>query len=166
MQAGQTIAKVAADDVRPWFAARGQLTCSEADPRETARAAGRLLDCPSSAVTCVNPVDPVFRRAGGRGDVALTERSFANAVILAGRREIVPDATLDPRFKDLLQVILFPKARFFAGFPLFGARGEVLGALTLVDYVPHEEPDAAVIAEVERLADVISIALMPVGGTA
>ena len=166
MQAGQTIARVAADDVRPWFATRGRLTCSDPDPKEAARAAGHLLRCPTVNITWVNPVDPIFRRAGGRGDVALTERSFANAIILSGRRQIVPDATRDPRFKDLLQVILFPKARFFAGFPLFGAQQEVLGALTLVDYVPHREPDPAVVDEAEQLARLIAVAMMPVGGSA
>lgn len=161
-----SVATIAADDVRPWFPANRRLAPSRCDPGVTASIAGRLMNCPTATITRVSPADPVFRRAAGRGDVALCATSFANAIIATRQRAIVLDATLDPRFRNMLQVTLFPKARFLAGFPILGARREILGALTLVDYVPRDEPDPKVVEEVQHLADLIAVALMPVDGTA
>ncbi len=154
-------ARVAADDVRPWLPVPTAAWSRRNDPRLATFAAGRLLECPTATLTCVEPTDPVLRRASGRGDVGLAVTSFANAVILQRRREIVPDATADPRFANLLEVTLFPKIRFLVGFPLLRPDGRILGALTLIDYKPRPAPDLFILRRVEQLADTIADALVP-----
>lgn len=147
--------------MRPWRRAASSTPRRRGDPQLAKFAAGRLLECPTATLTCVNPTDPVLRRASGRGDVGLAVTSFANAIILQRRREIVPDATQDPRFADLLEVTLFPKVRFLAGFPLLRPDGDILGALTLIDYRPRPMPDLFIVRQVERLAESIAAALVP-----
>ncbi|GAB5373626.1 MAG: hypothetical protein AcusKO_00880 [Acuticoccus sp.] len=146
---------LAAECVRPFDSCFGA-DLVPPDPRVTARLAASILGCPTAQLTCVYPSDPVFRFARS---TSLTASTFANAIILGGRREIVGDATRDTRFADLLQVRLFPKARFLAGFPLLSPAGAILGALTLADYIPRPEPECASLRQVEHLAQLIALRL-------
>lgn len=146
---------LAAECVRP-YESHFDADPAPPDPRVTARLAASILACPTAQLTCVYPRDPVFRRARS---TRLTASTFANAIILGRRREIVGDATRDARFADLLQVRLFPRARFLAGFPLLSPAGAILGALTLTDYIPRPQPERANLRKVEHLAQLIALRL-------
>ncbi len=50
---------------------------------------------------------------------------------------LVPDTWLDERFADSPLVTADPSIRFYAGMPLFTAKGEALGVLCVMDYVPR-----------------------------
>lgn len=129
----------------------------ELDP--IAHAAARLLGCPTGAVVRVFAAAFPPSALVARREMPLAATTFANAVILGGQREIVCDASKDARFARLLEVIVFPKARFMAGFPLIDRAGATLGALTVVDYAPRREPAANIVREVERLAGQLALAL-------
>jgi len=129
------------------------------DPQRTARVAGRLLGCPTASITEITPVDPIFGMARGLDEAPGQPRTFAGAVIEARETIVVCDATRDPRFRNLLQVVMFPHARFLAGFPLAGPGGALVGALTLADYRPREAPPAREIDDVEHLARLVALGL-------
>lgn len=149
------IVPIAAEDVWP-FVPTPPSGPPRPDPRVTARIAAGILGCPTAQLTCIYPADPVFRFARS---TRLNGDTFAHAVILRRERQIVSDATKDERFAGLLQVALYPKARFLAGFPLFSPAGILCGALTLMDYAPHPPPDRRLVGQVEHLAELISFNL-------
>jgi diguanylate cyclase (GGDEF)-like protein/PAS domain S-box-containing protein len=54
---------------------------------------------------------------------------------------VVPDTLEDPRFADSPLVLGAPFVRFYAGHPVHGPDGHVLGTLCIVDIKPREEAD-------------------------
>lgn len=66
----------------------------------------------------------------------------------------VPDATLDPRFKDNALVTGAPHICYYAGAPLITADGFTLGTLCIIDRVPRapmSERDAAMLINFAEL---------------
>lgn len=51
---------------------------------------------------------------------------------------VIPDATLDPQFKDSPLVLQDPHIRFYAGCPVHADTGSRLGTLCLIDTEPRE----------------------------
>jgi len=80
--------------------------------------------------------------------------SFCAHTILESRPLVVPDALLDPRFRDSPLVVGEPFVRFYAGHPLAGPGGRNVGTLCLVDRVPRTLSDG----ELELLARLAAMA--------
>jgi GAF domain-containing protein len=51
---------------------------------------------------------------------------------------LVSDTLLDGRFASSTLITADPPIRFYAGMPLFTAKGEALGVLCVMDYVPRK----------------------------
>ena len=80
--------------------------------------------------------DPAFCVRTLRGDVVL----------------IVPDARLDPRFRDEAIVTAEPGVRFYAGVPLIATSGEKLGTLCVIDFQPRAGLEAHQLEALQDLA--------------
>lgn len=105
------------------------------------RLAKRLFNVPVAKVTLVAS-DTIFTVscAGAEADTGThipRELSFCGLAILCDDILVVPDALLDPRFRDSPLVTGEPHIRFYAGCPLTVAGGCRLGTLCLVDTVPR-----------------------------
>lgn len=79
-------------------------------------------------------------------EVAQTSRdtSFCAHTILEEGPLIVPDTRLDPRFQDNPLVVDEPHIRFYAGYPLAGPGGRVVGTLCLADRKPRALDDGEI----------------------
>jgi len=90
-------------------------------------------------------------------DVIQTDRdiSFCGHAILEQQPLIVPDARLDRRFADNPLVLGEPYVRFYAGHPLAGPRGYLVGTLCLVDREPRTLTDneMQVLKQLARMAE-------------
>lgn len=63
--------------------------------------------------------------------------SLGDATINNGKMLVVPDASVDPRFRGHPWVAGKLHVRFFAGFPIEAANGQRIGALCLIDSRPR-----------------------------
>lgn len=66
------------------------------------------------------------------------EMAFCDYAIQHPHLFIVPDASVDPRFREHPLVAEQPKLRFYAGMPLLNADGIALGVLCVLDYHPRQ----------------------------
>ncbi len=66
-----------------------------------------------------------------------TGSSFAARIEQARDVVVVPDASIDGRFRTHPLVVAAPNVRFFAGVPLIDSSGRFLGALSVLDRVPR-----------------------------
>ncbi len=64
--------------------------------------------------------------------------TFGAYALLRADILLVPDTLLDERFATSSPVTADPSIRFYAGMPLFTSKGEALGVLCVMDYVPRE----------------------------
>jgi hypothetical protein len=100
----------------------------------------RLFGVPTVAVNLIDD-DRLFVKsavgfeAGGSvpRDVAVSPR-----IVETHSQLVIPDARTDPEWCDNPLVTGEPNIRFYAGRPLAGPNGEVVGALCLVDDLPRE----------------------------
>ncbi len=105
--------------------------------------AARIFRVPMAFITLIDRERQWLKSCYGfaghdtdRGD------AFCAHTVLAGATVIVPDATLDERFRDNIYVTGEPHVRFYAGAPLTTPRGHTLGSLCVVDTRPREfSPD-------------------------
>ena len=78
---------------------------------------------------------------------------------------LVPDTWEDPRFVDHPRVVRTPYFRFYAGALLRGPKGNPLGTLCLLDYVPRQLSRERQLA-LKRMAGVVETHLHRAGGVA
>ena len=113
------------------------------DPEEEfdrlTRLAARLFDCPISVVSLVARNIQFFKsRIGLATSHTGRDVSFCAHAIMSRDLFVVPDATLDPRFRENPLVTGEPGIRFYAAAPLVSPDGQVLGALAVVDVRARE----------------------------
>lgn len=102
----------------------------------------RMFQVPISLVSIVDLGRQWFMSNRGLGDIRETPRKLAfcaHAIISTDDLLIIPDATLDIRFKENPLVTGPPNIRFYAGAPLICPEGYKLGTLCLIDIVPRPE---------------------------
>jgi diguanylate cyclase (GGDEF)-like protein/PAS domain S-box-containing protein len=134
-------AKISADEgARLGAVAEYGLGEASADPRlqEIADLAARRFAAPVALVTVVQEAHQVFlARTGIDEQGTARDISFCSHALGSDDLLVVPDARLDPRFAANPLVTGPPHVRFYAGMPLRGPSGHVLGTLCILDYQPR-----------------------------
>ena len=99
----------------------------------------RLFDVPMCMLSLVDADRQWFASCVGL-DVQHTPRdvSFCGHVVADRRSMVVEDTLLDVRFADNPLVVGYPRIRFYAGYPIRAATGEVIGSLCVLDTRPRE----------------------------
>lgn len=105
---------------------------------DVCRTAAQAYGAPIALITLVSSERQWFKAEIGLG-CSETPRdvSFCSYAILGDDVLIVPDATLDPRFRDNPLVLGEPNIRFYAGAPLFYGDKIRLGTLCIIDTKPR-----------------------------
>lgn len=106
---------------------------------ELANLAGLICGAPISLISLVDENRQWFKSKIGL-DLKETGRdvSLCAHAIMQNDLFIIPDATLDDRFKNFPLVTDYPKVRFYAGAPLVTPDGHALGTLCVIDKVPRQ----------------------------
>lgn len=117
-------------------------TPPERELDDIAAMAAEICGVPVGLVSLVDR-DRQFFKARVGVDVTETPRdvSLCQHAILGEHPLVVPDATLDPRFRDHPPVTGDLGLRFYAGVPLITPAGHALGTLCVIDREPHELDD-------------------------
>lgn len=121
------------------------------------RIAARMFGMPIAAVNMIGSDHVFFAASVGIGDNVDMRRdvSFcAHAIAQAGVM-VVPDTLEDERFHDNPLVTGASGVRFYAGVPLLSPQGHAMGALCVLDALPHNnftEEDKERLKELARMA--------------
>ncbi|MBA4147685.1 MAG: PAS domain S-box protein [Verrucomicrobia bacterium] len=101
--------------------------------------AADLCEVPISLITFLDGTREWFKSSVGVVQREVPrENAFCAHTMLQTDVLVVPDATRDLRFADNPFVTGEPHIRFYAGYPLISADGYSLGALCVLDRIPHE----------------------------
>ncbi|GIM88256.1 sensor histidine kinase [Paractinoplanes toevensis] len=120
------------------------------------RLAARIFDTPMSTVTLVDRNRQWFAgNTGMDGSEAPRAISLCAWMLDDPRPLIVPDARVDPRFRDYANVTGAPYLRFYAGVPLVNPDGHILGSVCVLDREPREIDER----EVTLLSDLAAQAI-------
>ncbi|MFO1318274.1 MAG: GAF domain-containing protein [Burkholderiales bacterium] len=138
------------DDAGPSLSLRSD---AAADRDGILALAAELFDAP---VTFVNLVGETCAWCGSTVTSEVGESNdgcpFCPCAIELAAVLVVPDAVADRRFRHSTHVQGPLRVRFFAGAPLIDRRGKAIGALCIVDTVPHR-PFAEAVGILHRMAD-------------
>jgi PAS domain S-box-containing protein len=104
--------------------------------------AAELCGTPYAMITLLDDQRQWFKARVGFSD-AETPREDSFCQYALNRRGLleVPDALLDPRFRENRYVVNDPNLRFYAGAPLTAPSGHVLGTLCVIDTAPRSLTD-------------------------
>jgi hypothetical protein len=128
-------------------------TASEERFDRITRLAQRVFDVPMATVTLIAEDHLWFKSAQGmpvqRAD---RQASFCDRTMALRRTLVVPDAREDPDFARAPAVCGPPHVRFYAGHPLTGPGGMVVGTLCLFDTRPRtlDPREVSVLEELAR----------------
>ena len=122
------------------------------------RLAALLLDAPLAFVTVVDTTRSWYRSCVGLGPdaerFAAVEASFCRYVVEGDAPLILDDARADPRTRENSTIVGMGIVAW-AGFPIHGLDGEVIGTFCVVDTVPRRW-SARDVQVIETLADAAS----------
>ena len=83
------------------------------------------------------------------------DASFCSYCIVSGEPLVVPDASLDARFRNHPLVAGPPFLKFYAGSPLMRPNGSAFGTLCVLDSAPHSAPTKDQLENLAELADLV-----------
>lgn len=120
------------------------------------RLARRVLGVPIVLITLVDANRQCFKSCQGLSAIETPrDVSFCAHAILQDAPLVVPDTHADPRFAGNPFVLGDPQIRFYAGQPLHGPDGYLLGTLCVVDRRPRQlsADDLAALRDLASLAE-------------
>lgn len=118
-------------------------TAPEQEFDSIVRLASQIAATPIALVSLVDECRQWFKARHGL-EVPETPRDEAFCAVAIRKPDtptIVPDATLDPRFRTNPLVVGEPHIRFYAGVPICDDEGRALGTLCVIDRVRRELDD-------------------------
>ncbi|MGB3317644.1 MAG: GAF domain-containing protein [Sphingopyxis granuli] len=115
-----------------------------------------LFDAPIALVALLDDRRQWFKSAHGLDLSEIpSDIGFCRHVVADQQALIVPDAALDPRFRDDPLVTGEPGIRFYAGVPLLAHNGVALGTLCIIDRKPRPALDARLLGRLRDFAAII-----------
>ncbi|HEU4471191.1 MAG TPA: ATP-binding protein [Flavisolibacter sp.] len=122
-------------------------TEKEQEFEELAELAAQVAECPVASITFIDQHRQWFKaRIGDPSPQGPRDISFCTLTILENEALIVEDATMDQRFAANPDVTGGLGIVFYAGVPVYSARGFKIGTVCVVDHEPRKLSDAQLIS--------------------
>ncbi len=118
--------------------------------------AARIFKAPIALISLVGRERQWYKACVGLdGGDTPRDGAICAYAILGNRTLVVPDASLDERFRELEAVTGPLNVRFYAGAPLISLQGYKLGTLCVIDCHPRDDFGPDDIAILEELAQLV-----------